>query len=379
MFSKGLQVGKVISLLIIIVNVIMSYTKAEAYDMLAVYFQCFENACIAARQYAIKYPERRHFSKKVFKRLAKCLRETGHTHPIPPPTRRRNVRSEDNVINVLALVEADPHLSTRKISQELNNVTKSTAHRILVDNKLHPYHVVLHQALSDTDFDRRLEYCHWLRGMCRENPRFLHQVLWTDEATFSSDGAVNLHNMHYWATNNPHWMLELDHQHKWSVNVWCGILGNRIIGPYIFNGRLNGESYLNFLQNELPVLLEDIPLETRAIMWYQHDGCPAHFSQNVRNFLDIRFANRWIGRGSLFPWPPRSPDLTVLDFYLWGRLKELVFATRPTTPEDMVVRIQNAANSISRAEIEAAVSSTRRKTNLCISNDGKHFEHLERH
>ena len=76
-------------------------------------------------------------------------------------------------------------------------------------------------------------------------------------------------------------------------------------------------------------------------------------------------------------WPPRSPDLTVLDFYLWGRVKEIVFQTRPTTPENMMQRIQIAIANISRAEIEVAVLSTQRRINrCCIENNGMHFEHL---
>lgn len=212
--------------------------------------------------------------------------------------------------------------------------------------------------------------------MCNENHQFLSQILWTDEATFTSCGRVNLHNMHYWSEENPHWMREVDHQNRWSVNVWCGILGNRIIGPFIFNNHLNGESYLDFLQNDLPILLEEVPLDIRRSLWYQHDGCPAHFSQRVRDFLDTSYPNRWIGRGSLFPWPPRSPDLTVLDFYLWGRLKDIVYQTRPTTRENMIERIQSAITTISPAEIETAVSSNVERINSCILQSGGHFEHL---
>jgi len=155
------------------------------------------------------------------------------------------------------------------------------------------------------DFDKRLDYCHWLLNMVAEDPRLLSKILWTDEATFKSDGQVNLHNMHYWARNNPRWMREVQHQGRWSINVWCGILGGIIIGPFIFDQPLTGEIYLNFLTNHLPVLLENVPLETRRNMFFQHDGCPAHFSVMVRQFLDRTFPNRWIGRGSLFPWPPR--------------------------------------------------------------------------
>ena len=96
----------------------------------------------------------------------------------------------------------------------------------------------------------------------------------------------------------------------------------------------------------------------------------------MQDFLNRHFPNRWIGRGSLFFWPPRSPDLTCLDFYLWGRIKDLVYKTRPTTREDMIVRIQNAINIIPRAEIEAAVNSTQKRLDQCIQNNGQHFEHL---
>ena len=110
----------------------------------------------------------------------------------------------------------------------------------------------------------------------------------------------------------------------------CGILGGKILGPFVFPERLNGATYLNFLRNELPLFLDDGPLAIRRDMFFQHDGCPSHFARNVREFLEV------IGRGSLFPWPPRSPDLTVLDFYLWWKLKDIVFATRPTTRQNMI-------------------------------------------
>lgn len=212
-----------------------------------------------------------------------------------------------------------------------------------------------------------------------ENHQLLSNILWTDEATFSSDGGVNLHNMHYWSRTNPHWMQEVQHQGRWSVNVWCGIIGGRIIGPFIFDQTLNGRTYLHFLRNELPLLLENVPIETRLNMMFQHDGCPAHFSTIVREYLDVTFPARWIGRGSLFPWPARSPDLTCLDFYLWGRLKDIVFQNRPTTRENMINRIRSAIRGLSIAEVETAVLSTRDRLESCIENDGKQFEHLGRH
>jgi len=44
-------------------------------------------------------------------------------------------------------------------------------------------------------------------------------------------------------------------------------------------------------------------------------------------FLDATFRNRWVGRDGPTPWPPRSPDITHLDFFLWGYVKDKVFST----------------------------------------------------
>ena len=59
----------------------------------------------------------------------------------------------------------------------------------------------------------------------------------------------------------------------------------------------------------------------------QHDGSPPHYTIRVREFLNESFPNRWLGRG-LVAWPPRSPDLTPLDYFLRGHMKTLVYETK---------------------------------------------------
>jgi len=44
-------------------------------------------------------------------------------------------------------------------------------------------------------------------------------------------------------------------------------------------------------------------------------------------FLDATFPNRWIVKDGPTPWPSRSPDITPLDFFLWGYVKDKVFST----------------------------------------------------
>jgi hypothetical protein len=110
--------------------------------------------------------------------------------------------------------------------------------------------------------------------------------------------------------------------------------------------RVNGLDYLNFLQNYLPGLLEDVPLDVRQNMWLLHDGAPPHNRRVVRDYLDISFADRWIERNGPISWPARSPDLNPCDFYLWGHMKQLVYTNEIATVEELRRRIFNAADQI---------------------------------
>ena len=78
-------------------------------------------------------------------------------------------------------------------------------------------------------------------------------------------------------------------------------------------------------------------------------------------------------RGSATEFPPRSPDLTRLDLYLRGTLKNTVYATKPQTLEVLRDRIEYAINAIPLATIQTVCHSVRRRWE-CTVAEGGHFE-----
>ena len=84
--------------------------------------------------------------------------------------------------------------------------------------------------------------------------------------------------------------------------------------------------------------MEDVTLHVRINMWMQHDGAPPHYALCSRQVINEIFNERWIGRGGPVAWPPRSPDITSPDYFLWGFVEERVMAVAPTTPDDMKYR-----------------------------------------
>ena len=108
------------------------------------------------------------------------------------------------------------------------------------------------------------------------------------------------------------------------------------------------------------------------------DGAPAHRARDVRNYLNNVFGRQWIGLGSQTQeWPPRSPDLTLLDFFLWGYVKEKVYKTEPTTIENMQQRIRNVFRSITPTVLNRVRNNFQNRLRLCIQQGGRVFEHLQ--
>jgi hypothetical protein len=140
--------------------------------------------------------------------------------------------------------------------------------------------------------------------------------------------------------------------------------------------KLNSIMYNNFLIDDLPELLEDISLNIRQNIMYQQDGAPPHNSRIVRQTLNEKFLRRWIGRGGPIGWPARSPDLTPMDFFLWGHIKQYAYKEQIEDRDELEDKIIEAFATITPDMVLNATTSLLRRAQLCIECHGGHFEQL---
>jgi len=108
-------------------------------------------------------------------------------------------------------------------------------------------------------------------------------------------------------------------------------------------------------------------------MYYQHDGAQPHFSQVVRQYLNHKSPNWWIGHGSEQDCPPWSSDLNPSDNCVWDYMKAMVNAHKANMREELLQWILSAARSFNNAAVLRKVMSPLRK---CIQTEGGHFEQL---
>jgi hypothetical protein len=78
----------------------------------------------------------------------------------------------------------------------------------------------------------------WLLEKCVVNTEFVANTLFTDEARVATGDIVNCHNTHIWMNDNPHTTLASKHQHRFSINIWVGILHVQILEPVVLSNRL---------------------------------------------------------------------------------------------------------------------------------------------
>lgn len=355
----------------------MNFEHYEKLHMLECYIVCNKNSELASERYFQEYPERRQPHPKMFKRLYDNLYDFGSF--VKPRSRNYNPGNdiqEERIFNVIGSVTENPNISSREITANVG-VAKSTALRILKKHRYRPYKVRKVQALHDGDSARRSDFCRWFLEREQEDGDFFRRIIWTDEVRITSDGIFNKYNHHVWADVNPRQTMQNQIvQGRFGFNVWCAILGNRILAFEIFQENLDSIRYLRILRDNIEPFVENLPLNVANQIYYQQDGAPAHNSRIVRQFLQVNFADKIISTNGPIRWPPRSPDLTPPDFFLWGYVKDKLYKLDNRAPEVLRNNFEAIITSISNVHLLNATRSVGRRCEKCLQQNGLQFEHF---
>ncbi|GFX81209.1 DUF4817 domain-containing protein [Trichonephila clavipes] len=162
-------------------------------------------------------------------------------------------------------------------------------------------------------------------------PDFHKRILFSDEAHFWLNGYVKKQNCRIWSEADPQVYVETP-LHSEKLTVWCALWAGEIIGPYFFkideghNVTVNGDRYRAMITKFFIPELNNHDVQE---LWFHQDGVTCHTARATIDLLKDAFGDRLISRFRPVNWPPRSCDLTPLDYFLWGYVKPLVYADKP--------------------------------------------------
>lgn len=342
------------------------------------YLKCGESLVRARRAFCTHFDIRRLSdgpSTQLIWSWVQRFRQEGTMVNRPTPGPSTSATTPEHVSQVRSEVIRNPRKSIRKIAAS-TGIKKSTVHVILKKKlKFHPYKQQIVQSLNESDYPLRESFARTMLERFR-TPQTLGNILFSDEAHFHIDGYVNKQNMRYWSPTNP----KERHQkrlHCQKTTVWCAISASGVIGPYFFDHRetVTAAVYCRMIDE---FLLSQLQLYSgyNNRTQFQQDGATPHTARVSMEKLRAIFPNKLISKYGDIPWPPRSPDLTPCDFFLWGYLKSKVYNNNPRTIEALQENIRYEIQCITPALCRRVIANLRVRLQECNEKNGHHLDDI---
>ncbi|GFW29745.1 transposable element Tc3 transposase [Trichonephila clavipes] len=166
---------------------------------------------------------------------------------------------------------------------------------------------------------------------------FHKRILFSDEAHFCLNGYVNKQNCCIWSEANPQ-----------VVTVNC-------------------ERYRAVTTN---FFIPELKNQDVQELWFQQDGATCPTARATIDLLKGTFSDRLISRFGPVNWPPRSCDLTPLDYFLWGYVKSLVYADKPQTLDHLEDNIRRVIADIRPQMLEKVIENWTSKLDYIRASRG---------
>lgn len=302
-------------------------------------------------------------SVQLFRETGSVSRKTGSGRP--------SKRTDANIEAVRHVINENPSTSISVMAQQ-TNLSYGTCQLILKKN-LHyrAYKLQCFHELLPVDYPRRVEFCQWFQNNLNNND-ILNTVFFSDEAWFYLSGYVNSQNMRLWSSENPHFFVE-EPLHPQKVGVWAGICRRRLVGPIFFEGTLTAARYRDEI---LTLFINQLDDEELLNGYFQQDGATAHTSRETIQYIREFFDDRIISRNTEIPYPSRSCDLNICDFFVWPYIKNSIYSTPIHNLEELRNRITEKFEEINNSPqmLHKVFHALQRRVDLCLHVNGQHFQ-----
>ena len=328
----------------------MQYSKEDRIPIVQCYYDSGKSLVAARRKLRLLYGETLSPSDSTILRLLRKFESAGFTGN-RPKNRTRTARTEGVIEGIRRNLEAHPRTSIRHRRQQLNLSYTTLQRALRKDLRVKAYKSAKAQAIKATDPHSRLVFANWIAQKEAEDPRFCEKVLFSDGAHFHPSGYVNEQNQRMWAERNPREVVQCGMKPE-KCTAWCALWAGGVLGPYFFEDEqgnsvtVNGSRYRDMLSNFLFPAVEDLGVEG---LWFQQNGATCHTAEDSIRLLSSKFLDRLISGNGTVAWPPRSCDLTPLDFFFWGYIKDKVYAENPTTILDLKQSIRQVCSDLDAA------------------------------
>ena len=108
----------------------------------------------------------------------------------------------------------------------------------------------------------------------------------------------------------------------------------------------------------------------------EQDGTTAHTARASLSVLREMFPQHVISCGGNVPWPARSPDLSVGDYFLWVYLKSRIFISKPRTIAELKQSIKVEIVGIMEQMTHRVMENLGVRLKQCLRKGGRHLNDI---
>lgn len=154
-----------------------------------------------------------------------------------------------------------------------------------------------------------------------------------------------------------------------AVHVWAGV-SQQGKAPLVIlepGERWNHATMRRIVDYGIWPASENINQGGANVARHVWDNARPHTSLATREYCEQR------GIVNLM-WPAKSPDLMVLDFFVWSRMnQDLAKLPKPATRAEHIENIRNAWNNLPMHEIQQAIANYPVRLQKVIESGGRRF------
>ena len=354
------------------------YSIDERRELLEIYHNNGRNVTTTLRKFGTAHRDRKKPSHGMVKALIEKFERVGHVHDESRSGRRSTSRAPDLIDKARIIVEKTPGTTVRELGRELE-VSKTSAHSILrEDLGKFPYKLKTGQELKQRHLEERLQLASEICELIDRKILDPMKIISTDESHFHLSGYINRQNNRLWASEKP---TEVNQRplHPKYTTVWAALSLDGIEHfQFVRDQKVTGAVYRQILDEFIRKMIENGKTTTH---WLQQDGARAHTTRENLEIIKEAFGHKVISRrfpeifeGEEVGWPANSPDLSPMDFFVWGRTKELVYKTKPKNLDELEDRIGEVLRSIPADSSRRTFESFEERMRMVVCLQGAHIE-----
>ena len=271
---------------------------------------------------------------------------------------------------IKGIIKRNPRRSLRSIAKIVSLSTRTLRRAVHEDLGMKSFTIQVKQLLTEEMKEKRLTIGKRLLSSLKHETKGKMKVF-SDEKMFTVDWKPNRRNDRYICSDISEVPVAMRTKHPVGVMVLGAVTSaGHVMPPHFFGPgeKVDADAYLNALEHTVKPWIDTVTGGSDYV--FQQDSAPAHTAKRTQEWCQENFSMVW----TKDMWPPNSPDLNPMDYYVWGAVQAKVNDHPLGGRVALQEKIRQVMRQMEEEEVARACSRFRPRLEGIIQAGGGYIE-----